>query len=121
MGARPTDGVDFSGALRFGVITDRFAAGHKLKTAAYIQSNCIVLTLADVAFDFDFDARHRQFIIRLSGVDDIAPAIARLRETPVAQLREDFLGFKASVARELDWSKQTSAFEALVRGIAQPV
>lgn len=114
MRAGDAEGVDFTAAMRFGVITDRFTAGHKLKTSAYLQSNCIVLSFADVAGDFQFDPRVRQFIVRLGGIDDIGPAMDRLAQIPIALLRAEFLGFKAEVARELAWPKQAAALEDLI-------
>ena len=36
-------------ALRIGLITDRFEAGHKLKTLAYVANNQIVLSFAELA------------------------------------------------------------------------
>jgi len=115
MGAAPAQDCDFSAALRFGVITDRFTAGHKLKTSAYLQSNCIVLSFADVAHDFGFDARHGAFIVRLTSVDDIGPAINRLSEAPIAALRRDFNAFKAAAAQELAWSRQAENLVGLLK------
>jgi len=117
LGATPAGNCDFSAALRFGVITDRFTAGHKLKTSAYLQNNCIVLSFADVAGDFAFDARHRQFIVRLTGMDDIKPAMDRLVEAPVSSLRAEFAAFKDAVGRELAWSRQGEKLAALVGSV----
>ena len=49
-------------ALRIGLITDRFEAGHKLKTLAYVANNRIVLSFAEVGFDFVHIPYHDLFI-----------------------------------------------------------
>lgn len=119
LGAVSAGACDFGGAIRFGVITDRFTAGHKLKTSAYLQNNCIVLTFADVAGDFAFDPRHRDFIVRVSSVEDIGPAMDRLAAMPIAALRTEFSGFKAAVGAELAWARQGAKLAQLVKSVAK--
>ncbi len=101
-------------ALRFGVITDRFTAGHKLKTAAYIVQNCIVLTYADVAGDFSFSPAAAQFIRRIAHARDIAPIVDKFSVQPADALCAAFAAFKAEVAAALTWTGQAAEIEAAI-------
>jgi hypothetical protein len=90
-------------ALRFGLITDRFVAGHKLKTLAYIADNQIVLSFADVAGDIAHVPDHDFFIRRIGSVGEIASHAAELAAVPAAELRARFLDFQARCAGLFTW------------------
>jgi hypothetical protein len=91
------------GALRLGLITDRFVAGHKLKTLAYIAANQIVLSFADVAGDVAHVPDHDFFIRRIGSVGEIAGHAAALAAVPAAELRERFLAFQRRCAGLFTW------------------
>jgi hypothetical protein len=97
------DELDLSAAIRFGVIADRFTAGHKLKTTSYIAANCIVLTFADVSFDFADIPDQDLFIRRISSVSKIEPIIESICALDPASLRQRFLQFQAQCARRFSW------------------
>lgn len=118
LGALDADALDYGAAIRFGVITDRFQAGHKLKTSAYLQANCIVLTFADVEADFGFFPEASEFIVRLSGVADLRPAMARLAERPVEAVRAGLERFKAALNQNMAWRDQGATFAGLVESLA---
>ena len=90
-------------AIRFGLITDRFEAGHKLKTLAYIANNQIVLSFADVDFDFVHIPDHDVFIRKVMSVSDIALNIKLILGMPASELRERFIRFKQSAAACFTW------------------
>ncbi len=90
-------------ALRFGLITDRFEAGHKLKTLAYIADNQIVLSFTDVTADFAHLADHGLFIRTLSSVADIARHVAELAHMPACELRRRFVAFQQACAKQFRW------------------
>ena len=74
-------------AIRLGLITDRFEAGHKLKTLSYIAQNIIVLSFSDVAQDFRDIPDHLFFIRLLTNVADIAGHVAQLAAVDPSELR----------------------------------
>lgn len=115
LGIRPIESLDLSAAIRFGVLTDRFQAGHKLKTAAYLMNNCIVLSFAEVIDDFRFSPHADLFIRRIAHVQDIPPLLRELRAITPEALRTRLVEFKASVAEQLSWSRQT---DVLARELA---
>jgi hypothetical protein len=107
LGVRQVDSIDLTSSIRFGVLTDRFQAGHKLKTAAYLMNNCIVLSFAEVIEDFRFSPHADLFIRRVSHVRDIAPLMRELGAITPAALRARLIEFKASISQHLSWERQT--------------
>lgn len=102
-------------AIRFGLITDRFEAGHKLKTLAYISRNQIVLSFADIVPDFLQVPDHDFFIRRLGSVDDIANIVSSFAEHDPIRLRNRFLCFQRHCAERFTWN---AVAEALVEAAA---
>ena len=96
-------GAESRSAIRFGLITDRFVAGHKLKTMAYIANNQIVLSFADVSFDFAHIPDHNFFIRKIASVDDIVAHVNVILHTPISVLRERFIRFQQTCARHFTW------------------
>jgi hypothetical protein len=96
-------------AMRIGLITDRFEAGHKLKTLAYIASNQIVLSFADVGFDFVHIPDHAFFIRRISGVAEIAGQSAAIAAVPADELRARFTRFQRACAEYFTWDAVATA------------
>jgi hypothetical protein len=90
-------------ALRFGLITDRFEAGHKLKTLAYIADNKIVLTFADVSFDFTEIPDYEFFIRRVNSVAELVDQIDGFMRMPATLLRNRFRAFQSHCARIFTW------------------
>jgi hypothetical protein len=90
-------------AIRFGVITDRFEAGHKLKTTAYVANNLIVLTFADVGPDFAHIRDHELFIRRIRSVAEIADQVRNIARIPPPELRERFMSFKHDCMKYFSW------------------
>jgi hypothetical protein len=82
-------------AIRFGLISDRFEAGHKLKTTAYIANNQIVLSFAAVEFDFAHIPDHDLFIRRVASAADVVEHIKGMLEMPASVLRERFTRFQS--------------------------
>jgi hypothetical protein len=95
---------DCSEGLRFGLITDRFEAGHKLKTMAHIAANQIVLTFADVSFDFTDVPDYDFFIRKIDSIADIVSHMDVVAALPAADLRQRFVSFQQSCARRFTWS-----------------
>jgi hypothetical protein len=96
-------GAENRSAIRFGLLTDRFVAGHKLKTMAYIANNQIVLSFADVSFDFAHIPDHDFFIRKIASVDDIVTHVNVILNTPASVLRERFIRFQQTCAHHFTW------------------
>ncbi len=90
-------------AIRFGLITDRFQAGHKLKTLVYIAQNQIVLSFGNIAFDFSHIPDHDLFIRRVHSMEDLIAQIAQVSAMPIGELRSRFIRFQAVCASEFTW------------------
>lgn len=111
--------LDYRAAIRFGVVTDRFTAGHKLKTSAYIMQNCIVLSYADVGDDFAVAPDAEVFIRRIGHAREIAPVMREVAAMPAADLRTRFLAFKAAVAGSLSWPAQAQVLRQAIEDAVQ--
>lgn len=113
------DSLDYSGAIRFGVITDRFTAGHKLKTAAYLMRNCAVITFAPVIHDFtDFPDAPR-WIHHVSSMAEVASVIRAIEERPAADLCRELAQLKADVGTRFAWAVQANALSATIERARQ--
>ncbi len=99
--------LDLTSAIRFGVITDRFTAGHKLKTTAYLMQNCAVLSFADVIDDFQAIPNATRWIHRVRTTNEIAPILEAMAARPPAELQAELTALKADVAAAIAW--RTSA------------
>lgn len=118
MGAHPVAAIELSDSIRFGILTDRFKAGHKLKTAAYLMSNCIVLSFTDVAEDFRFSPYADLFIRQVSCIDDMTPIMDEFTAMPADTVRTLLSAFKADIAERLSWSRQA---DILVKAVTERV
>jgi hypothetical protein len=98
----PTDSEARS-AIRFGIITDRFESGHKLKTLSYIANNQIVLSFSDVSVDFEQIPDNDLFIRRVRSVKEIEAHVASLEAMPLDDLRYRFLRFKHRCETDFTW------------------
>jgi hypothetical protein len=108
-GLLATDPLVDDGFIRFGVITDRFTAGHKLKTLAYIARNQIVLSFAEVGFDFAHIPDAELFIRRLDTVAAINECIELIRSIASEELSARFARFQAACARAFTWANVARA------------
>jgi glycosyltransferase involved in cell wall biosynthesis len=105
LGAAHDDGYDPADGIRAGVITDRFTAGHKLKTAAYIMGNCAVISFARISGDFIDLPNYRNWIFEVSDAAEIAPIMDRLAARPADEMRGELTALKSAVAEKFNWAK----------------
>ncbi len=106
--APPPSADEAGSAIRFGLITDRFEAGHKLKTLAYIAANQIVLTFADVRDDLAHIPDHVFFIRKIATAEDIGAVVREFSALPPAVLRDRFLTFKRRCEQSFTWTAVAS-------------
>jgi hypothetical protein len=103
--APPLSPNEYGSALRFGLITDRFEAGHKLKTLAYIAQNQIVLSFADVRSDFKGIRNYELFIRKIDKTADIMQHMEDVRHIDPIILRNEFLEFQKTCFETFTWDK----------------
>jgi hypothetical protein len=93
--------ADPSQAIRFGISTDRFAAGFKLKIGAFIAANAIPVSFADIFGDYAGLPHADRLLVKVDSVAEIRPrmdAIAAWPEAPRA-----FREFKQAAAERFRW------------------
>lgn len=112
--AGPEAALDFGAAIRIGVITDRFTAGHKLKTAAYLMQNCAVATFAPVIHDFAGFPHAQDWIIEVCAIEDLSRAAEKLHARPPEVLRGEISHLKGEIGTQLAWSTQADALSTLM-------
>lgn len=112
--SHPEAELDQSEHIRFGVITDRFTAGHKLKTAAYLMSNCAVLSFADVIHDFSGLPYADRWIRRVDSMRDIEDAMADIGKRPAEDLRAELRELKTAIGTQFAWSTQAEALSGAI-------
>jgi hypothetical protein len=107
------DVASTSSQIRFGVIPDRFDAGHKLKTLFYIANNCFVLSFAEIRMDFSHLPDHEFFIRQVSSVDDISTIVASIVSADSSNVCDRMHAFKERCAREFSWERNASELISL--------
>lgn len=108
--------LDLGSAIRFGLVTDRFVAGHKLKVSEYFAANLIPISFSEVGEDFEFSAAATRLI---STVGDIAAMSARIDEferMPRTALHVLFAEAKRDVLDELSWARQAGRMADYIEG-----
>jgi hypothetical protein len=97
--------VDWAGALRFGVITDRFTAGFKLKSLEYVANNCVILSLTDIRADYEGLPYWETFVRVVSGASGLQRAIDEICAEPEPVLLEQFRQFQAACTFRFEWQR----------------
>jgi len=106
-------------AIRFGLVTDRFVAGHKLKMGHYIANNAIVLSFADVSEDFAGIPDHEFFIRRLADVRDIDRHVDAVAAEDPGRLRARLEIFKQRCAEAFSWQRAADSLLAAASALAE--
>jgi hypothetical protein len=122
---RPPTGTESSHAIRFGLITDRFESGHKLKTAYYIANNNIVLSYANVMKDFEQIPDAAFFIRKVTDMASIMRHVAEVSAVGPAELRARLAAFKQRCQECFAWDNSARVLSESIarsggRGHASP-
>lgn len=105
--------------LRFGLVTDRFEAGHKLKVGSYIAANAIVVSYADVMPDYAAIEDSALFIRRIERLADLPRIAAEFQAIEPAALRQRWRQFQQRCAEAFSWDRSARALLAAVAEISQ--
>lgn len=108
-GKRLPASMDWSDAIRFGVITDRFLGGFKLKALEYVANNCIVLSYCDIRPEFTGIPHADEFVRLVESSADIEREIAALTALEQVALVSRYEAFKAGCALRFDWDRCLAA------------
>lgn len=95
----------WSQGLRFGLVTDAFVGGFKLKSLEYVAKNCVVLSLADIGMEFAGIPHAEEFVRLVPDVAAVRSAIESIRASEPAALLERFRVFKAECLERYDWDR----------------
>jgi hypothetical protein len=119
LGANDDDAIDAASAIRFGLISDRFDAGHKLKTAAYLMNNCAVISFAKVKEDFADLPFASNWIAEVESMAELTATIDTLTARPPAILRAELTALKEAIAMRFDWNKQAGRVAEIVEKVVR--
>ena len=97
--------IDWAAGLRFGLITDAFAGGFKLKALEYVALNCLVLSYCDLSPDFEGLPHSAEFIRKVSSKADIAKAMRDVAAAAPGELAGRFRVFKQACLARFDWKR----------------
>lgn len=106
--------LDWGAGLRFGLITDRFQGGFKLKSLEYVANNCMVLSLCDLSAEFEGLPHAEEFVRWVSGKAEMGDVIAKTLAQPQAELLARFAVFKAACMARYDWSQALAPLGGLL-------
>jgi hypothetical protein len=90
--------------VQFGLITDYFSGGFKLKSLEYIAMNCIVLSCCDISEEFADIPDGDLFVRRVKSKADVRRVIEEFKAYPEREIIERFARFKAACAAQYDWA-----------------
>lgn len=100
--AERMEAMDWSSAVRFGIVSDRFVGGFKLKLLEYIANNCIVLACCDLSREVAALPHAAEFVRKISGLPEAAKVIAELSGDNRAMI-ERFRIFKKACLERYAW------------------
>ncbi len=109
--ARPST-IRPGASIGLGLITDRFTAGHKLKTLAYVAEGRIVLSFSDVTADVSHIPDHAFCIRTIRSAADIAAHARELAALDPAVLRSRLHAFQMRCAAAFTWDAVADALVA---------
>jgi hypothetical protein len=108
------DSFDWSAALRFGLVSDRFQGGFKLKVLEYIANNCVVLSYCDMSPEFGGIPDADLFVRHIGSMVE-ADAIGRELAMDADQTVARFRIFKAAVMERFSWDRCLAPLADAVR------
>lgn len=108
--------VDWGAGLRFGLITDRFQGGFKLKSLEYVANNCLVLSMCDLSAEFEGLPHAAEFVRCVRDKREMGRAMTELLRDPPAGLLERFRTFKAACMARYEWERALAPFGEALAG-----
>lgn len=110
--------IDWSSHVRFGLVTDKFVGGFKLKALEYVAKNCIILTACDISAEFEGLPHADLFVRMISNKDSLLRAIEEARRVP--DVIRKFREFKEACLAEYSWERCLAPLgQAVEAGLAR--
>ena len=100
-----TRAIDWGLGVRFGIVSDRFLGGFKLKAVEYVAGNCVVLSLCDLRDEFAGLPHAEEFVRFVRSKKEMADLIQDWLGSPDEQRIERFRIFKAACLERYDWER----------------
>jgi hypothetical protein len=110
--------VDWSAGLRFGLITDRFQGGFKLKSTEYVAKNCVVISFCDLSAEFEGLPFAGEFVRGVKTKAQAAAVIAAMLKEPAPALVERFRQFQAACLERYGWDRCLAPLAEAIQGPA---
>ncbi len=107
----------WSQGLRFGLITDRFVGGFKLKSLEYVAKNCVVISTGDIAMEFAGLPHSGEFIRIVADKAGAAAVIRQMREAEPRALIGRFLAFKQACVEHFAWARCLEPINAILEKV----
>lgn len=105
----------WSQGVRFGLITDSFLGGFKLKSLEYVANNCIILSRVDIRAEYA-GLPHVEACVQVTPTKAaMADALRRTLAEPGSDTVPRFREFKHACLERYDWDRCLDPFEDAVR------
>lgn len=104
--------------LRFGLVTDDFQVGFKLKTLEYVSLNAVIVFVDAVPADFAELPHAEQFVRKVSRPQDLAELDQEFRAHDPAELELRFRRFQAACFERFDWQRTGQRLGEALRTLA---
>lgn len=102
--------VDWGAGLRFGLVTDRFLGGFKLKSLEYVALNAAVLSWCDLSPEFEGLPHAAEFVRCVSSKAEVAATVAEFMQAPAADVLARFQKFKTACLQRFAWEQCLEPF-----------
>lgn len=96
---------DFGAAMHFGLITDRFEGGFKLKALEYLAKNCAILAYCDLSAEFVGLPHAAEFVRRVGSIAEIRSIMSQMQADDPTALGERFKLFRQACLERYKWSE----------------
>jgi hypothetical protein len=100
--------------LRFGLVVDRFVAGHKLKVTSYIAHCCAVISYVDISSDFEDIPDADLFIRQIGHAGEIEGVMRDLEAIEPMERNIRFRRFQLACQVRFDWKASAMKLASLL-------
>ena len=100
------DNIEEDEFIRFGIISDSFVSGFKLKSLELIEKGCCLLTFCDLLQEFRHIVNSELFVRKVSSPTDINSTVEELIQNPISA--EQFNQFRREITTYFSWKKSAS-------------
>lgn len=114
------DAAFWGAGLRFGLITDRFQGGFKLKSLEYIAFNALLVSWCDLSREFEGLPHASEFVRHVASKADIQQVVEEFSGQPGRGVVARFQVFKRACLERYTWDRCLDPFGRAITGHAPP-